>query len=120
MTLLSNLAKQNLSSIFNQRDRKKRRAALRELWAADGVLWTADGTYVGYSAVERAAASVLRRYPEFDFSPSGEIDEIPDAARMHWALGTAGTPPAVTGLDVIVVSDGRIVAMYRFLNGAEL
>ncbi len=86
MTLLSNLAKQNLSSIFNQRDREKRRAALRELWAADGVLWTADGTYVGYSAVERAAASVLRRYPEFDFSPSGEIDEIPDAARMHWRL----------------------------------
>ena len=120
MTLLSRIARENLSSIFNERDQKKRRSTLRKLWAVDAVLWTADGTYVGRSAVEKAVASALRRYPEFDFVESEETDEIPDVARMNWSFGAAGAPPAITGLDVIVVSAGLIVAMYRFLDGAEL
>ena len=120
MTRLSELLSRNLSSIFNQRDGKKRKAALRELWATDGVLWTAEGTYLGHKEIERAAAGLLRRYPEFDFALTGDIDEIPNAARSGWSLGVPGTPPALSGMDVLVASDGRIVAMYRFLDGAGL
>ena len=120
MTKLSLLLERNLSSIFNQRDGKRRKAALKELWVADGVLWTAAGTYVGHRAIEQAADRLLRAYPEYDFTAAGEIDEIPDAARLRWSFGAIGTPPAITGLDVVVVSNGRIVATYRFLDGAEL
>ena len=49
----------------------------------------------------------------------GDIDEIPNAARMRWALKMSNAPPAITGIDV-VVSDGRIMCMHRFLDGAEL
>ena len=120
MTKLSALVARNLSSIFNQRDGSKRRAALKELWSADGVFWSAEGTYVGNRAIDQAAASHLRRYPEYDFTTVGEVDEIPDAARMRWAFGIVGSTPALMGLDVITVLDGRIVAMYRFLDGAGL
>ena len=120
MTGLSYLLERNLSSIFNQRDGKKRRAALRELWATDGVLWSAGGTYIGHRAIEQATAALLRSYPEFDFTVMGEVDEIPDAARMRWSFGAIGNPPAITGMDVVVASNERIVAMYRFLDGAEL
>ncbi len=120
MTLLSTLLERNLLSISNERDAKKRKAALKELWAADGVLWSAEGTYVGHRAIEQAAAGLLRRYPEYDFTPLGEIDEIPEAARMRWSFGAAGSPPAITGMDVVMAADGRIVAMYRFLDGAGL
>ncbi len=117
MESFSNLAARNLSSVFNQRNTRIRRAALRSLWAADGVLWTSDGTYIGYKAVDRAIASFLARFPEYDFQVVGEIDEIPDAARMRWALGTPGSTPAMTGLDVIVVAKGKITAMYKFQDG---
>ncbi len=120
MTRVSHLLERNLLYIFNQRDGKKRRAALRELWAAEGVLWSAEGTYVGYKSVDQAAASLLRRYPEYDFTPAGEVDDIPDAARMRWAFGAVGSAPAITGMDVITAANGRIVAMYRFLDGAGL
>ena len=120
MMKLSHLVERNLSSIFNERDGKKRKAALKQLWTANGVLWSAEGTYVGTRAVEQAAGNLLRRYPEYDFSSFGEIDEIPDAARMRWAFGAVGSAPAITGMDVVTASDGRIVAMYRFLDGAGL
>ena len=120
MTGLSNLLERNLSSIFNERDAKKRRAALKELWAVDGVLWSAGGTYIGYRAIEQATARVLRSYPEFNFTLVGEIDEIPEAARVRWSFGAIGIPPAITGMDVVVASNERIVAMYRFLDGADL
>ncbi len=120
MTKLSALLERNLSHVCNQRDGRKRRGALKELWAADGVLWSAEGTYVGLRAIEQAAAGLLRRYPEYNFLQLGEIDEIPDAARTRWAFGAVGIAPALTGMDVIKASDGRIVAMYRFLDGAGL
>ena len=120
MTTLSDLLQCNLLDISSQRDRKKRRAALKELWAPDGVMWSAEGTYLGLRAIEESAANLLRRYPEFAFTAVGEVDEIPDAARMRWSFGAAGTPPAITGMDVVVASNGRIVSLYRFLDGAEM
>ena len=120
MTKLSDLLQRNLSSIFNERDEKKRIAAVRSLWTADGVLWSAEGTYVGHKAIAQAAATILRRYPEFDFSVVGNTDEIPEAGRMRWSLGVPGSRPAITGMDVVVASNGRIMSMYRFLDGAEL
>ncbi len=107
-------------SVFNERDGKRRRAALRKLWIADGVLWTAAGTYIGYKSIDSAAAETLRNYPEYDFFFVGEVDEIPDVARMRWSFGSAVNSPALSGLDIIVTSYGRIVAMYRFHDGAEL
>ena len=95
-------------------------SATEESVAADGVLWSAEGTYVGLRAIEQAAAGLLRRHPEYNFLQVGEIDEIPDAARMRRAFGADGIVPAITGIDVINASDGRIVAMYRFLDGAGL
>ena len=41
---------------------------------------------------------------------------IEGAARVHWGFNPPGQPPAVTGLDVIVVRDGRIAALTAFLD----
>ena len=95
-------------------------AALKAIWAVDGVLWSAEGTYVGLRQIEKAAADLLRRFPEFQFTPLGDVDEIPEAARMRWSFGVPGSSPAITGLDVVTARDGMIVHLYRFLDGASL
>ena len=61
MTPLYMLLEHNLSTIFNQRDRRKRAAALEKLWAVDGVLWSAEGTYFGHAEIDRSANDLLRR-----------------------------------------------------------
>ena len=93
---------------------------MRELWAVEGVLWSAEGTYVGHKAIEQAAASLLRKYPEYSFAIVGDADEIPDAARIRWTFGVRGCSPAISGMDVVTAVNGRIVALYRFLDGAGL
>jgi hypothetical protein len=85
-----------------------------------GVLMADDGTYVGHSEVEISAGALLRRYPEFDFTPLGITDEVSAAGRQRWAFGAPGESPAITGEDVILVSEGRIVALYRFLDGPAM
>lgn len=120
MTELSSLIERNISSIFNQRSARKRKAALKTLWSPNGVLWTARGSYMGHRNIERAIASLLQSYPEFDFTIVGKVDEIPDAARTRWSFGVIDAPPAITGMDVVLASHGQIVAMYRFLDGADL
>ena len=113
MSKLTELLSRNLSSVLNERNGRKRRAALKELWAA-------EGTYLGHKNIDPCVDALLRRYPEFDFALTSKVDEIPEAVRGKWSFGARGAPPAITGMDVVVVADGRIVAMYRFLDGARL
>ena len=120
MTHLALLIEQDLLGFFNQRNRRKRAAALKELWATGGVFWSSEGTYIGHHEIENAAAALQRRFPEFEFAPVGDIDEIPRAARLHWSFGAPGQAPAITGLDVITAANGKIIHMYRFLDGASL
>ena len=120
MTHLASLIEQNLLGLFNQRNRHKRAATIKKLWATGGVFWSSEGTYIGHREIEDAAAALQRRFPEFDFAPVGDIDEIPRAARLRWSFGAPGRPPAITGLDVITTANGKIAHMYRFLDGASL
>ena len=120
MTDITNLLSRNLIDISNERNQVERMAAVQELWAQHGVLMVDDGTYIGHSEVEVAAGNLLRRYPEFDFTLHGVTDEVASAGRQRWAFGATGESPAITGEDVALVSEGRIVALYRFLDGPAM
>jgi hypothetical protein len=39
-----------------------------------------------------------------------------DAGRIAWAFGPPHEPRRITGLDVAIVSAGRISALYTFLD----
>ncbi len=120
MTEITNLLARNLTDISNERNHLERLAAVQELWAQHGVMMVDDGTYVGHSAIEIAAGALLSCYPECDFTPLGITDEVAAAGRQRWVFGAAGESPAITGEDVVLVSEGRIVALYRFLDGPAM
>jgi hypothetical protein len=41
---------------------------------------------------------------------------VQDGGRLAWGSGPPGEAPRYTGLDVIVVRDGKIAALYVFLD----
>ena len=84
---------------------------------AFSVLAGDEGTYVGQSEIEVAAGTLLRRFPECDFTVVGITDEVAVAGRLRWAFGAPGEHPAITGEDVALVVDGHIVNLFRFLDG---
>jgi hypothetical protein len=115
--MISMLLTRNLYEVFAERDPEKRMSALRQIWAPDGIFSDPQGRFVGLEEVDKAIGVLLAQFPDFVFSEIGESQSLQDAGRLAWGFGLPGQPPAVTGLDVIVVADDRIQALYTFLDG---
>jgi hypothetical protein len=110
------LLKQNLHAVFGERDSDKRRAVIANIWKDDGVFIDSDGPHVGHKAIDEAVENLLRRFPDFVFTELGDIDAFHGNGRLAWGFGPPGMPPKVTGLDVVVVTEDRLSALYTFLD----
>jgi hypothetical protein len=55
-------------------------------------------------------------HPHFAYAPHGEAQALQNAGRLAWSSGPRGEAPHYTGVDVIIVRDGRIEALYVFLD----
>jgi hypothetical protein len=111
------LLDRNLQEIFGEGDPARRRAAIAELWAEDGVLYVPPGIVTGHAAIDRFAGDLRATHPDFVYTPIGTPQVLHDAGRVAWGSGPAGEAPRYTGWDVIIVRDGLIAALYVFLDG---
>ncbi len=110
------LATRILFEVFDQRDAAKRQAAIAELFTEDCVFIDHHGTNRGHAALDRAAALVQGNLPGFAFSEVGESQSVGNVARLAWSFGPKDQPRKITGLDVIVERDGKVAALYTFLD----
>jgi len=55
-------------------------------------------------------------HPDFKYQPLAPPEEFDDAGRVRWVSGTPGKPPAYAGTDFVVARNGRIAAIYMFLD----
>jgi hypothetical protein len=75
------------------------------------------GKVIGREALDKFAGELRATHPHFVYIPHGEPQALQDAAgRLAWGSGPRGQKPDYTGLDVIVVREGRIAALYVFLD----
>lgn len=109
------LLRRNLHDVFGERDAARRRQAIDELIAEDCVFIDPHGVHVGRSALDAAVAAVQAQFPDFVFQES-MVQALQETGRLHWGFGPPGAPPRVTGLDVILVRQGKIAALYTFLD----
>ena len=110
------LLHRNLQEVFGEGDATRRRAALEELYTEDCVLCVPPGTFVGRAALDKFAGDLRATHPHFVYTPHGEPQALHNAGRLHWSSGPRDEAPDYTGLDVIIVRDGRIAALYVFLD----
>ena len=120
MTLMSDhiheLLYRNLQEVFGEGDAARRRAAIAELYAEDCVLYVPPGMFVGPEALDKFAGDLRAIHPDFLYTPHGEAQALHNAGRLAWGSGPRGEPPDYTGLDVVIVRDGKIAALYVFLD----
>lgn len=105
----------NLQEVFGEGDGERRRAAIDELWTEDGVLYAPTGPITGHAAIAEFAGVLRATHPDFAYAP-GNPQMLHNAGRLGWGSGPRGAAPAYTGWDVILVRDGRIAALYVFLD----
>ena len=110
------LLNRNLQEVFGEGDAALRRAAIAELYTNDCVLYVPPGVFVGHDALDKFAGDLRATHPHFVYTPHGEPQALHNAGRLAWGSGPPSGKPDYTGLDVIIVRDGKIAALYVFLD----
>jgi hypothetical protein len=57
--------------------------------------------------------------PHFAYTPHGEPQALHNVGRLAWGSGPHGEKPDYTGMDVIMVRDDKIAALYVFLDSMQ-
>ena len=107
----------NLFAVFNVRDPERRMEAIECNYTED-VTWTdPDGTTQGRQAMNDRAQKLIDRSPDYVFSAAGPVLLSRDLGLLAFNLGVPEQPPAVSGIDVALVRDGRIAVLHTLLIG---
>lgn len=106
----------NLQDVFGENDAVRRREAIDKLYTEDCVLYAPPGIFVGHEALDKFAGDLRATHPNFVYTPHGRPEALHNAGRLAWGSGPQGERPDYTGLDVIIVRDGKIAALYVFLD----
>jgi hypothetical protein len=110
------LLSRNLQEVFGEGNAARRRAAIEELYTSDCVLYVTPGIFVGQDALEKFAGDLRATHPHFAYTPHGEPQALHNVGRLAWGSGPRGEKPDYTGMDVIMVRDDKIAALYVFLD----
>jgi hypothetical protein len=113
------LLHRNLQEVFGEGNAARRRAAIEDLYTEDCVLYAPPGVFVGPEALDKFAGDLRTTHPHFVYTPHGEAQTLHNAGRLAWGSGPRGEPPNYTGLDVVIVRDGKIAALYVFLDPVQ-
>ena len=106
----------NIQEVFGEADAARRRRAIDEFYTDDCVLYVPPGVFVGREALDKFAGDLRGTHPHFVYIPHGEAQSLHNCGILAWSSGPKGEAPDYTGMDVIIVRDGRIAALYVFVN----
>src|SRR5215471_20028136 len=77
----------NLQEVFGEGDAARRRAAIRDLYTEDCVLYVPPGVLVGHAALDKFAGDLRATHPHFVYTPHGEPQALHNAGRLAWGSG---------------------------------
>jgi hypothetical protein len=117
---VATLLNRNLPEVFGEGEPSRRRAAIRELYTEDCVVYVPPGVFVGHDALDKFAGDLRATHPHFVYTPHGEPQVLHNSARLAWGSGPKGEAAAYTGVDFIIVRDGKIAALYVYLDSPPI
>jgi hypothetical protein len=116
MSSISTLLIRNLEDVFGENDPVRRRAVVDEIFTEDWVSHEPRGTYRGRDEIHRIAGAIKATHPHFRYQPIAPPEELGDGGRGQWVSGRPGEAPERAGSDFTIARDGRIAAVYLFVD----
>jgi ketosteroid isomerase-like protein len=113
---IEELLYRNLQEVFGEGDARRRQAAIEALYTEDCEVYVPPGVLRGRDALNKFAGDLRATHPHFVYTAQGAPQILHHAARLQWGSGPDGAEPTQTGEDVIIVRDGKIAALYVFLD----
>ena len=115
---IETLLNRNLPEVFGEGDPIRRRAAIQELYTEDCVLCVPPCTFVGHEALDKFAGDLRATHPNYVYTPHGAPQVLHNSGRLAWGSGPKDETPVYTGVDFIITRDGKIAALYVYLDSA--
>jgi hypothetical protein len=113
---VSRLMEANLLGVFNERDGKRRAAAIRSTYAPD-VRWTEDeGVSIGREALDARAQELQQQSQGLVFTKASPVYQTRDFGYLAWHLGPEGGDPVASGFDVAIVRNDVIAELYTVIT----
>ena len=111
---IETLLNRNLPEVFGEGDPTCRRAAIRG--TLHRRLSAVRGTFVGRDALDKFAGDLRATHPHYVYTPHGAPQVLHNSGRLAWGSGPKGEAPQYTGADFIIARDGKIAALYVYLD----
>jgi len=112
---ISTLLIQNLRDDFGENDPTRRRAAIDEIWAEDGVFYDPkSGAHRGRDEIDRVVGAIKATHPGFRYQPIAEPEELGNGGRVRWIAGHPGEAPAYAGTEFIIAREGKLPLSISF------
>jgi hypothetical protein len=106
-----------LSEVSNETDAERRHAAIADLFDEAVRYVDQDGPVDGREAFTRRIDDLAKMMrPNSRFTLTRPVQTVDDAVLFHWRLGTPDATDALTGTDIALVKDGRILRLYAVLD----
>ena len=80
------------------------------------MLYVPPGALVGHDALDKFAGDLRSTHRYFVYTPHGEPQALHNGEFLASRSGPKGGAKNYAGLDVVIVRDGKIAALYVFLN----
>lgn len=114
---VTDLMLRNLQEVFNERDAALRIGAVKSIYAKESEFFEGDERVKGHEAISAKVGALQASFPaDFTFCPTSAPARNHDLGRLTWRVGPAAAPPVATGMDVALFEQGKIRALYVFLD----
>ncbi|MEU8895384.1 nuclear transport factor 2 family protein [Nocardia sp. NPDC048505] len=101
---------------WNTTDPTTRHAAITRLFTPNATYTDPMAAVTGHTELDATIAAVQTQFPDWTFRLAGPIDAHHNQVRFTWTLSPTNGPALIVGFDVAVITDGKISAVYGFLD----
>ncbi len=114
---LALLMEENLTNVWSQRDASERIKSIATIYISDSSLYHVGHQTTGHEAINESIRKVLVNLPtSFSFFKLKPVVINNNMGRLIWGMGPNKESIMATGMDVAVFEDGKIKALYVFLD----
>jgi hypothetical protein len=117
-TELAQLMKDNLEQVWNERDPVARLEAIKRMYTVDAILYDPGEPVTGHEQINNSVTTVQQNLPPaFRFRLLKPAVMNHNLGKASWGVGPEGQPEVSTGMDIAIFENGKIRALYVFLEG---
>lgn len=117
--VVTRLMEANLLAVFDERDPRRRAAAIAETYAEDVKWIDDDGVAIGHDQLNAKAVELQEKLTGLRFVKAGPVRQTRGLGFLAWEVRAAGEVTVASGFDVAEIVDDRIVRLWTVLNNGE-